>query len=211
MHKTKKLNASFTCIAPAFPSGPVAAAFANYSTGAGSADPGGACVNIQEGLAVLAHHMNLSQALHSPVEPPSSLGVPYCTNEGACEFKGGGHWLASSGGRWAQTCDFYSRQQGTSNVTSNTSFVGDRVGCLCSWLHTARGMAENLLHPSGVFAANILQHPLHHGCSAQGYCAGAASGAGLLPALTSTSLSFSTPSWMLGNVYTTRAQVPDKR
>ena len=94
---------SFQCVVPAF---------ANQTT-MNSRYPTGTCINIEEGLAVLAQVNKISNKIH-PIYNLETAPIPQCSAQGTCTFTGLTDGLqrtfyADTPGRWAQICDFYTQ------------------------------------------------------------------------------------------------------
>lgn len=92
---------SFTCVVPGFPAG----------SKLNNKIPDSKCVNLEEGVAIVAQTQQLNQALH-PIYSNEKGEVPECSQLGTCTFQGIndpviGQYSSDTPNRWAQMCDFY--------------------------------------------------------------------------------------------------------
>ena len=90
---------SFQCVAPV------------YASEAAARLPENQCINLEEGLGILAQASNFSYQLH-PITTYEMSYVPNCTWQHTCTFNGindpiVGTFYADSAGRWPQMCDYF--------------------------------------------------------------------------------------------------------
>lgn len=143
------------------------------------------CNNFQASINIIAKYTAMTQAVHPNPEPTKE--IPECTADGNCEFesangpgtKGGGTiaqgttW-ADGGGRWAQSCDYYTKgftkdvsslaeKGGPTFLTEITAYLS-KVPCFCRWQVAAVNLLQALALPTGQFASFVLQLPKLYDC-----------------------------------------------
>jgi hypothetical protein len=105
-------SSQFRCVAPVF-STEVQTRIngGNYAQGVGADASGDKCVNLQEGLAILAKYVPMPATVHPAPEPTKD--IPDCSRKGDCAQRSvqvqDKERFLLGGGRWAQVCEVYER------------------------------------------------------------------------------------------------------
>jgi len=137
------------------------------------------CNNIQEGLAILAKYTGMAASVHPNPEPNKE--IPECTAAGDCEFAEAdgpvglvapGKTYADYGGRWAQSCDYYTKGfiddiadiATRDNFQMNVGLYIDKVPCMCRWQVVTAQLVDALAFPTGAFASFLLRIPEVYNC-----------------------------------------------
>lgn len=163
---------SFRCVRPAYNT------VLNAKLGGGDETT---CTNYEEGLGIIAKYTTMSQTVMPISEPRKE--VPDCLKNGDCEFikadgPGGegyaapGTTYADHGGRWAQSCDYYTSgfNEDIKKMSEKSTFVLDvvtylnKVPCMCRWQLASQQLFGALALPSGPFAAFLLRLPTMFDC-----------------------------------------------
>ena len=161
----------FRCVAPAFPEAVTAHMEAGgYAMGAEAAQ-GDKCVNLHEGLAIVAKYAGFSQALYPPPEPAD---IPECSAAGTCQTKSGTFLgktqYLKGGGRWAQACDLYTQdalailQTAMQGGQLAALIAVNQIPCTCRWLLFAEQLTTQVLFPSGPLAQVQNTMPRMYNC-----------------------------------------------
>ena len=166
---------SFRCIAPAFATQSSATMADKY--------PKGTCINIEEGLAVLAKINKAPISVH-PINDNEPGDIPQCSPT-PCTFSKIsdpvlGTLFADTPGRWAQICDFYTQympqslagfqakcaQEGSPCPAADNALRAYLTGipCMCRWTYFARAYVSTTVFPAGFAAAGLFQLPRTYQC-----------------------------------------------
>jgi hypothetical protein len=175
------MEESFTCTKPV------------YTTDSATKLPDNKCINMQEGLAILAQTAKFPTYIHPTDE---SSPVPECSAKETCSFTGIDHSLigsfrADTHGRWAQVCDFYlidfakqiSSIQDECQVEKNNCPQGSdprlcscpiaddkltkymqSIPCACRWLYFGQSVVTSQLFSPGVAGNFFYQFPKEYNC-----------------------------------------------
>lgn len=134
------------------------------------------CLNLQEGLAIIAKYERFSEALHPPTEPKD---IPECSAAGQCQQRSamvrGEERFLRGGGRWAQVCDLFLSDalevlSGAvmSSIESSDSLAAlvalNQIPCACRWLLFAQRLSGSVLLPSGPEASLTMPRPDPYNC-----------------------------------------------
>ena len=165
---------SFTCTKP------------NYPADTAKKLPDNKCINIQEGLAILAQTATFSSSIHPSDE---SRPVPECSAQQNCNFFGIDHpqigsFQADTHGRWAQVCDFY-LVDFTTRISDfqeecdaekqcdrcscpiadeNLRRYMQSIPCACRWLYFSQSIVTSQLFSPGVAGTFFYQFPKEYNC-----------------------------------------------
>ena len=134
------------------------------------------CINLQEGLAIIAKYERFSEALHPRTEPED---IPECSAAGRCQQRSamvrGEERFLRGGGRWAQVCDLFLSDalevlSGAvmSSIESSDSLAAlvalNQIPCACRWLLFAQRLSGSFLLPSGPEASLTMPRPDPYNC-----------------------------------------------
>jgi len=138
------------------------------------------CHNLEEGMNIIAKYTAMPQSVHPNPEP--DVDIPECTAAGTCKFENApdgpvgetapGTTYTDFGGRWAQSCDYYTKgmlddiraiSEGSDFLTKITAYV-EKVPCYCRFQVAANEIIKTLAMPTGALAAFALRLPTMYNC-----------------------------------------------
>jgi hypothetical protein len=151
--------------------------------------PDDRCINMQEGLAILAQTANFLNSIHPTDE---SSPIPECSAQESCKFSGIDHpvigtFQADTHGRWAQVCDFYlvdfterissfhdecnAERTCPRGPTCSCPIADNKlktymqsIPCACRWLYFGQSIVTSQLFSPGIAGTFFYQFPKEYNC-----------------------------------------------